>query len=245
MTTTNYTSSELPDTNYYWRVRAWDGAGNSSDFENAWNFLIDTTAPEKPSLLGPDNVVENAAVFQFTWNPVDDLAGVTYHLKIDRENTFSPPFYHEKENIGKNYYIFDQALTTDNFQYWHVDDYRWRVRAVDRLGHKGEWSNPLLVTLNLRDFTLSIDPTKDEIGRKHYGLVEITATRLGGHDEIIGLSCSGQPPGVRVFFDAIGAKPPFEQSMTIAVEEEAPLGDHTLTIRARIPTTTNIRLTTR
>jgi hypothetical protein len=40
---------------YQWIVRAWDWAGNVSDNQAPWIFIIDITGPSAPSLLAPEN----------------------------------------------------------------------------------------------------------------------------------------------------------------------------------------------
>ncbi|MEM2878712.1 MAG: DUF87 domain-containing protein [Candidatus Hadarchaeales archaeon] len=114
----------LPDNVYYWRVRAWDRAGNPGGFETAWKFTVDNTPPSAPDLVSPDNLtMMNDNRPTFTWTEVYDVTGVTYEIWIDNVPTFDDnPFVDNTENT---FYALslENALTDEN--------YYWKVRAWD------------------------------------------------------------------------------------------------------------------
>jgi hypothetical protein len=121
LTSSSY-STTLPDNVYYWKVRAWDAAGNASDFENAWIFIVDNNPPPAPSLYSPANgSVTNDNTPRFEWTRVYDVTGVRYELWVDNDSDFSSPEI--LENVSENYRIPIVELGDEN--------YFWRVRAWD------------------------------------------------------------------------------------------------------------------
>jgi hypothetical protein len=121
LTSSSY-STTLPDNVYYWKVRAWDAAGNASDFENAWIFIVDNNPPPAPSLYSPANgSVTNDNTPRFEWTRVYDVTGVRYELWVDNDSDFSSPKI--LENVSENYRIPIVELGDEN--------YFWRVRAWD------------------------------------------------------------------------------------------------------------------
>ncbi|RMH57425.1 MAG: T9SS C-terminal target domain-containing protein, partial [Candidatus Hydrogenedentota bacterium] len=112
-------SSPLGEDTYYWRVGAWDRAGNA-ETTAARSFHIDTSVAV--ALVSP------AAFFQsndttptFTWSGDAD----TFILQVSTVSDFSA--------------LFDStttAMTTFTAtQYYPQDTYYWRVGGMDRLGN--------------------------------------------------------------------------------------------------------------
>jgi hypothetical protein len=122
----------LSDDNYSWRVRAVDGANNSSDWSTVWTLLIDTTAPLAPVLLEPADGMElDDDTPTFRWTAVIDPSGVTYTIWVDNDADFSSPEVNVSD-LTDNTYALTIALANDN--------YSWRVCAVDDVGHTSDWS---------------------------------------------------------------------------------------------------------
>ena len=128
-------SLTLPDTIYYWRVRAVDSAYNTGSWSNTWLFTLDTHPPGVPALLYPPNGSYLAtADVTFQWGSVADpgsgakLSPVRYIIEIS--------------SISMGNTICD---TTDTNTYQVVlaeDMYMWRVRAFDVAGNEGVFSSP-------------------------------------------------------------------------------------------------------
>jgi hypothetical protein len=117
------------DGTYYWRVVAINEYGeNSSD---VWTFTIDTTPPERPTLISPENSkLDNKLQQAFSWTQPEP--NVAYHIQIDDEPSFSSPFVHENSAVADNWYAFTFAAD---------GAYYWRVRAKDAANNWGPWAD--------------------------------------------------------------------------------------------------------
>ncbi|MEW6592520.1 MAG: Ig-like domain-containing protein, partial [Candidatus Hadarchaeota archaeon] len=131
--TSQYTpGSTLADENYYWKVRAKDGAGNTSLWSSTWTFTIDTITPPAPSVVSPENnssLVDDQPTFSWT---ASGESGVSYRLQIDNDNNFSSPIYH-KIGLSTTTYEIDNKIS-ENFS-----PYYWRVASADNAGNEN-WS---------------------------------------------------------------------------------------------------------
>ncbi|MEM4973527.1 MAG: Ig-like domain-containing protein, partial [Candidatus Hadarchaeales archaeon] len=135
-TFTSFTPSAenaLPDGTYYWRVVVKDGAGNENTSENRW-FLIDTVPPGKPTLVGPSGVVKDDNCPSFEWLGIPDASGTLYQLEVYLENNLL-----EK----RSGLVFSEARISLPKE----GRYSWRVKALDRAGNEGEWSDNLTFIL--------------------------------------------------------------------------------------------------
>ncbi|MEM2619427.1 MAG: C25 family cysteine peptidase, partial [Candidatus Hadarchaeales archaeon] len=122
----------LDDGIWYWRVRTEDVDGNASTWTESFKFTVDTQAPPALSLLSPgDYTYDNNATQTFRWEEYQDPAGFeNYIIQIARNPEFTD-VYHEN-TVTENSYT--HTFTEDNLFYW-------RVRAVDKAGNKGAWSD--------------------------------------------------------------------------------------------------------
>lgn len=127
----NYTSSTLPNNEYFWRVRVKNSVTIWSPWSVVRSFEIDTSNPiypYTPYLLFPENDItsyRNAS--SFSWSRTK---GVTeYNLQIDNSITFSS---------------LDVNITTSNSVYsiptLPEGIYNWRVRAKSSIHNWGNWS---------------------------------------------------------------------------------------------------------
>jgi hypothetical protein len=140
-TSTNYTvGNELSEGTWYWRVRAVDRAGNAGDWENSW-FRVDVTPPGKPTLASPENnKLDNSLNQTFKWTqPPENSLPLTYHIRIDDEASFAFPYVHDNSAVIDNAYTY--TFSVDGTYYW-------RVRARDKAGNWGTWSDNFKLTLD-------------------------------------------------------------------------------------------------
>jgi uncharacterized membrane protein len=126
-------SPALSEGLWYWRVQARDNAGNLGGWSAARSFRVDLTPPGAPTLLEP---IDGAAISEerprFRWAAVyDESLPVVYRLQVDNNPDFSSP---EVDVSGLADNVFSPAVPLP------VDNYRWRVRAVDNAGNVGDWS---------------------------------------------------------------------------------------------------------
>ena len=133
VTDTTYTTDPLPDTTYYWRVKAIDRAANESDWSATWNFEIDTEIPNTPNLISPiDGVWLNNPSIPFEWTQVTfsgKASEVRYVIQVDTSISFPTPIVDTTD-------VPYDTLTLDE------DFYYWRVKAYDLAGNQGDFSNP-------------------------------------------------------------------------------------------------------
>lgn len=129
----------LSDSGYYWRVMATDNAGNSSTSQTWW-FLVDTVAPGKPTGLTPSGILKDNPSPIFDWLGVSDLSGVMYHLQVATDNLFSNVVLDKAGFLSSRY---RPSELPENL-------YCWRVRAIDRAGNQGAWSEYVQLVLDYR-----------------------------------------------------------------------------------------------
>jgi len=129
-TTVYSTDITLPDSIYYWRVRAGDAAGNWSAPSEKWKFTVDTKAPAVPVTVAPaDNANLTTNLPQFIWR--SSAQAIRYQLQVAKNTSFSP-------------LETDSALTdTSAVPLWGVNDgtHYWRVRCRDLAGNWSAYSN--------------------------------------------------------------------------------------------------------
>lgn len=115
----------------YWRVRAFDLAGNQGRFSNADSFGVDLTVPTVPMLeYPPDNATLTDSVFTFIWHYAQDRpSGVAgYRLQVALDTAFARPV---QDTVVPD--TICRFLLADTVHYW-------RVRALDRAGNASVWS---------------------------------------------------------------------------------------------------------
>ncbi len=135
------TSEALTDGTYYWRVKAVDGAGNDSGWQQ-WAFTVDTTAPAVPYLTSPsDGEVRNDFGLNFDWSDVGDTSGVTYNLEIADDSGFTNMVLSEQGLHNSDHGLGGWGVLTDGTYYW-------RVQAVDEAGNDSGWSNSWTFTID-------------------------------------------------------------------------------------------------
>jgi uncharacterized repeat protein (TIGR01451 family) len=139
-------SSTLPDENYSWKVIARNAAGDNES--SIWTFIIDTTPPDPPTLVWPDNRENiNDNTPNLDWEAVSDVSlPVTYDVWVDNDPDFSTPIVTETGITDDNYQVMTELAE---------GVYYWRVRATDNAGYDGENSQRSFRV----DITAPIAPT--------------------------------------------------------------------------------------
>jgi hypothetical protein len=131
-----YTTTELPEKVYYWRVGTKDDAGNIGDNSGGKSFRVDITAPGTPSLVWPDNHNNiNNTTPNLDWGLVSDLSTpITYDILIDNDLNFSSPEINVSGITDDNYQVPEESPLVESIWYY------WKVRARDNAGNVGSWS---------------------------------------------------------------------------------------------------------
>ena len=137
---TTYTPDiALKDTNYFWRVKAYDGK-TWGPYSEVFTFTKDwgNQGVNVPHLLSPLNQASRAAFTQddFSWTPVTGAA--TYLIEVTTDPTFSNIVYSKT------------TLTTQHTPDTRLQNnlYYWRVTPIDHQGHFGKASAMQSFTFN-------------------------------------------------------------------------------------------------
>ncbi|BBB33105.1 hypothetical protein TTHT_1617 [Thermotomaculum hydrothermale] len=136
--TTTYTDEGLqPDTEYTYHVRAFDNAGNYSDFSDGLTVRTrpheeDTTPPTTPQNLQAQTVDDNS--IRLTWEASSDSGGSGLAgYRIYREDV---------DNYGTAIAVVDASTTEyTNTGLQAGTTYRYKVKAVDNAGNMSDFSN--------------------------------------------------------------------------------------------------------
>ena len=143
LTSSTYTpATALGAGNYWWRVIATSGVGTPGGWSATWTLIIDTTAPEAPTLISPiDNYVTNEQTPTFDWSDVSDPTGVTYEIQVGIVS---------KSGLTSSEYTLETSLD--------YGTYTWKVRAEDGAGNAGNWSQARTLTIaNLLSYDVYTD----------------------------------------------------------------------------------------
>jgi hypothetical protein len=121
------------DTINYWRIRAVDACGNQGGYSAVWQFEIDVTNPDVPTLSAPaDNYWTEDSTIVCSWGEVAKKAKasqVSYVIQLDTTNTFMAPMF-----------VDTTAILSDTFNL-SEGQYYWRVMAFDLAGNFGTYSS--------------------------------------------------------------------------------------------------------
>ncbi|MGC9367291.1 MAG: C25 family cysteine peptidase [bacterium] len=116
---------------YYWRVRAFDLAGNIGNWSSYDSFGVDDSPPAQVSLISPadDAYLNSSSVNCFWHSATDNISWVDhYQTQISTNSSFTS--------------VVADTLTSDTSFNINLgdDEYFWRVRAYDAVGNEGSWS---------------------------------------------------------------------------------------------------------
>jgi hypothetical protein len=131
--TTTFTQDtiSLAEHRYFWRVKAFDAAGNQGHFTGADSFGVDTAAPTVPLLVAPpnDTTLPDSTVL-LVWNhSTDQPSGVAaYRVQVAYDTAFAS--------------VLRDTTLADTTREFHLPEslFYWHVRATDRAGNVSSWS---------------------------------------------------------------------------------------------------------
>lgn len=117
----------LPQGTYNWSVRSFTSP-SWSQFTSSWNFTVDITDPNTPSLTFPvDRDYAAVQTLNLDWEPITDA--VLYQVQVDDTSVSMTSLVHNYTTTDSNYTI----TFSDGTYYWHA-------RAQDAAGNWGLWS---------------------------------------------------------------------------------------------------------
>ncbi len=146
--TTAQAADLTDDARWYWRVVTVDNDGAESPPSASRSFILNTSndAPEKVGLLLSPKPDEVAAKASLSWSPATDRddadvpGTLSYEVEISTASNFSMNVTNASTPAGVT--LAEPAGMKDNAVYY------WRVRAVDKAGAKGAWSETGKFVLN-------------------------------------------------------------------------------------------------
>jgi len=151
--TTTLTAPSLPDSTYYWRVRALNLDAEPGPWSAAWQVTIDTAPPDTPRLNVPrDRTNVTSTTPRFTWAAV--RGADRYHLQVSTTPNFSSLKVNDATLTRPNHTV--PAATPLTY-----GTYYWRVRAHDVADNWSGWSVGNTFTITLLKTPKNGDFTKD------------------------------------------------------------------------------------
>lgn len=229
---TSYTvpaAKALSEGRWYWKVIANNTNGkNESDVRT---FICDRTPPPAPNLTSPENnnVTDDKSV-TFSWSPVSDdtskssdVSGIAYYeIQVSTNQNFTD-------------IVLDDTTTGTSITREVEGRLYWRVRAWDRAGNAGEFSEVRNITVF--SFTLSASSTEVQIQRGSSISINISTSVDFGEPEDISLNYSWAgavtPTQINIAFDPQTISGLTNSStLTITSESAASTGSFTCRITA-------------
>jgi len=119
-----------------WRVRARDRFGQWGAWSEASLLIVDTVPPSKPAGMSPMTAYAPPGELCLMWEPAHDSNGIEkYRVEIDGQDTVLC-------TEGLEIFETDEpGFMTEGC--WYV--FTWRVRAVDKAGNVGDYSDHALI----------------------------------------------------------------------------------------------------
>lgn len=132
----SYSHTLLTEGNYQIRVRA-ENATENSKWSAVRTMTYDISPPAQVSLSSPANRQTLAKPFNLTWSAINDAT--QYELAVYQSDSVT--LYHSSfpQLLNTTSYNFNMGSAGENLV--------WRVRAIDRAGNKGIWSNYFSFTI--------------------------------------------------------------------------------------------------
>ncbi len=129
--TATTTTITLSENFYYWRVKAYDLAGNQGSYTLPDSFGVDMTPPPAVNLIAPaNNTYLNNSTADFVWHRVtDNLSGTDYYvLQYALDDGFTQG-------------VVETTAVDTTFTTALADTvYCWRVKAIDLANNEGTFS---------------------------------------------------------------------------------------------------------
>lgn len=162
LTDTFYNASHLsPATQYYWRVKAINAAGESS-WSSIWEFTTIVDPPGTPVLNSPANNSTSASLTPtLNWNAASGSGTIKYRVQVSSTSDFSNIVFSDNAVSGTSLLV-SPALNYETL-YW------WRARAFNEAGNSA-WSSKFNFTTRMSD------PTIPQLISPENGSTHVSAT---------------------------------------------------------------------
>ena len=127
----SYTQEDFTEGTYYWGVQAKNN--NSATNFDPWEFIVDLTAPHKPTLITPIHEDTTSTNVSFSWERPDESGSIiTDSLYVSIDSNFEGD--HEiaiSRTVTSYSTTFDVASGSSK-------KYYWRVRSIDAAGNNSD-----------------------------------------------------------------------------------------------------------
>jgi len=134
------TDGFLNGTQYFWRIKAYDGSKWSDDWSEIRSFTlgIDFTMPQVTFPLDDSSITVTTPTLSWT-----DATGATeYHIEVNTSNSFDETIIANENVFTETQHIITTALSDNTTYYWHV-----KIKNED--GVWGDWSSTWSFTVSL------------------------------------------------------------------------------------------------
>jgi hypothetical protein len=128
----------LPDSTYYWKMRAVDGVGNGGAWPSSRAFRLAATVPSVPVQLSPASYSYVTGSSLLDWSDVTDPQGVTYEARL-----YSSSWTLLATVTG----LTSSDCNVSSFGSLADGLYYWKVRAVDGGGVGSAWTGSRAIKL--------------------------------------------------------------------------------------------------
>ena len=112
-------------------------ASDTSGIASTTTFTVESTAPEAPLLLTPEEGAKASSQAYFDWGDVTDPSGITYTIQVATCENFTAIVL-EKPGLADSEYTLAEEEKLEKTS--SEAPYYWRVRAVDGADNASEWS---------------------------------------------------------------------------------------------------------
>jgi hypothetical protein len=171
-TATTYSKSGLlAETSYYYRVKAYNGAGISTSYDSIISTITlsapDTTPPSVPELMSPmNNGLMNNDSVTFNWNKSTDAGSGMSGYEIEVSTFSDLSVLNSSSTVA---HPTDQYMTMVmcSFNLSIDGNYYWHVRAKDNAGNYSAWTST-------RSFQRVVPPAKPT----NFRYVEVTTNTI-------------------------------------------------------------------
>lgn len=153
------TAYNVADSEFWWRVRAVDAAGNLGPWSDLWHVTVDNTSPTDPIISGfknPNlscNSFTNQRIVTVDWTDSFDVSGIDgYNYRIDYPTT----------NGGRGIWApFFDTTTSEYSGSLNEGIHYITVQAKDLAGNLSNWSNTCSITYDPTPPTSTISVPTD------------------------------------------------------------------------------------
>gem|GEM_PF-5776164 len=210
------TFSSLPEHRYWWRVRAYDLAGNQGAFSAIQGFGIDMTGPLIPTLVYPPHLGGiSTDTTSLIWRASHDSTSGTelYHVQLAHDSSFADTI-----DLSPGPTLPDTSVVANLPS---MTDYYWRARARDTAGN---WCNWSLV----RQFTCGVGVAESPNKLPRVAHMECQPNPSSGRT-VVKLALPSPTAASVAVYDAVGVK------VAALWNGRVPAGLHSFNWNARAP----------